>query len=374
MLNKDAKIFIAGHRGMVGSALVRQLTSMGFTELITRTHAELDLVDQQAVDDFFKSERIDAVFLAAAKVGGVHANNTYRADFIYLNLMIEANVIHAAYLNGVERLMFLGSSCIYPRNAPQPMKEEYLLSGYLEPTNEPYAIAKIAGIKLCEAYNHQYGTHYRSVMPTNLYGPGDNFDLVTSHVFAAMIRKFHLARLASIGDWDAVARDEAVFGPIRGDNKTNNETYQKNPSIYPSVLLWGSGSPRREFLHVDDMAAASIFAMQLTDDAYEKVVRCSIDDGKLLGFGSSDVNRSVSHINIGSGKDITIQELSKEIQTAVGFNGKVDWDASKPDGMPRKLLDISRINNLGWKPGISLKEGIRHTYQWYLKHSEYTGF
>ena len=370
MLDKNARIFIAGHRGMVGSTLVRQLTSKGFTELITRTHGELDLVDQHAVDAFFKSERIDAVFLAAAKVGGIHANNTYRADFIYHNLMIQANVIHAAYRNGVERLMFLGSSCIYPRQAPQPMKEEYLLSGYLEPTNEPYAIAKIAGIKLCEAYNHQYGTHYRSVMPTNLYGPGDNFDLETSHVFAAMIRKFHLARLASLGDWDAVERDEAVFGPIPGEIKRLNETYQINSSLVPSVLLWGSGSPRREFLHVDDMAAASIFTMQLVDDAYETACRSCIEEGESRDSRQGEVKRTVSHINIGTGKDITVHELAEEIKTAVGFNGKVDWDASKPDGMQRKLLDISRIINLGWKPAISLNEGIRNTYQWYLKHSE----
>jgi GDP-L-fucose synthase len=291
------------------------------------------------VNDFFRNEKIDAVFLAAARVGGIHANNTYRADFIYENLMIECNAIHAAVRSGVERLLFLGSSCIYPRSCPQPMKEEHLLSGPLEPTNEPYAVAKIAGIKLCESYNRQYGTKYRAVMPTNLYGPGDNFDLENSHVLPAMIRKFHLAKLAQQNEWERIRRDAERFGPI--------PEYVRE--AWPSVKLWGTGSARREFLHVDDMAAACVFVMRLTDTQCERA--CA--DGAL------------SHLNVGCGKDQTIRELAEMVGKALQYDGEVLWDSSKPDGMPRKLLDTSRLSSLGWDARIGLEVGIMNAYEWY---------
>jgi GDP-L-fucose synthase len=338
-LPKEARIYVAGHRGMVGSAIVRRLAAEGYRRIVTRTHAELDLIDQAAVGEFFRGERVDAVFMAAARVGGIHANNTYRADFIYENLMVECNVIHAAFKAGVERLLFLGSSCIYPRDCPQPMREAHLLSGPLEPTNEPYAIAKIAGIKLCESYNRQHGTRYRSVMPTNLYGPNDTFDLKNSHVLPAMLRKFHLAKLAGQGDWEAIRRDEALFGPIPADLR----------QAFPGVGLWGSGSPRREFLHVDDMAAACVFVMQLSDERY----------------GQACAQGAVSHLNVGCGRDHTIRELAEMVARAVGFEGEVAWDASRPDGMPRKLLDISRLSGLGWRPRIELSDGLDHAYEWY---------
>jgi GDP-L-fucose synthase len=339
VLPKDASIYVAGHTGMVGSSILRRLKSEGYERIVTRTHAELDLVDQRAVGDFFRSEKMDAVFLAAAKVGGIHANNTFRADFIYENLMIECNLIHAAFKAGVERLLFLGSSCIYPRRCPQPMREEHLLSGHLEPTNEPYAIAKIAGIKLCESYNRQHGTKYRAVMPTNLYGPGDSFELENSHVLPAMMRKFHLAKLAGQGDWQAVRRDEERFGAIPPDVR----------AALPRVDLWGSGAPRREFLHVDDMAAACVFAMQLGDERY--AAACA--DG------------AVSHLNVGCGRDHTIRELAAMVARAVGFEGEMAWDASRPDGMPRKLLDVSRLTRMSWAPTIDLDAGLRSVYQWY---------
>lgn len=337
-LPPDASIYVAGHRGMVGSAIVRRLEAEGYERILTRSHAELDLTDQRAVGEFFRSEKIDVVFLAAARVGGIHANNTYRADFIYENLMIECNVIHAAFKAGVERLLFLGSSCIYPRDCPQPMREEYLLSGPLEPTNEPYAVAKIAGIKLCESYNRQYGTKYRSVMPTNLYGPGDNFDLENSHVLPAMIRKFHLAKLAGQGDWEGIRHDEERFGPIPDEVRR----------ALPAVRLWGTGAPRREFLHVDDMAAACVFVMQLSDAQY-----------------AAACGGSVSHLNVGCGGDHTIRELAEIIRKVLGYEGEVVWDASKPDGMPRKLLDVSRLAGLGWRPQIDLADGIGRAYEWY---------
>jgi GDP-L-fucose synthase len=324
---------------MVGSAIVRRLQAEGYRRIITRTHAELDLIDQRAVADFFRGEKIDAVFMAAARVGGIHANNTYRADFIYENLMVQSNVIHAAFTSGVERLLFLGSSCIYPRSCPQPMREEYLLSGYLEPTNEPYAIAKIAGIKLCESYNRQHGTHYRSVMPTNLYGPNDSFNLENCHVLPAMLRKFHLAKLAGQGDREGIRRDEECFGPIP----------QEVREALPGVRLWGSGVSRREFLHVDDMAAACVFVMRLSDKQYAHA--CA--------------GGAVSHLNVGCGKDNTIRELAEIIRKAVGFEGAVSWDSSRPDGMPQKLLDISRLSGLGWRPQVDLLEGIGHAYEWY---------
>jgi GDP-L-fucose synthase len=341
-LPKDSKIYVAGHCGMVGSAIMRRLKAEGYNRLITRTHAELDLIDQRAVTEFFRGEKIDAVFMAAAKVGGIHANNTYRADFIYENLMVECNVIHAAFKAGVQRLLFLGSSCIYPRSCPQPMKEEYLLSGYLEPTNEPYAVAKIAGIKLCEAYNRQHGTHYRSVMPTNLYGPNDNFDLENSHVLPAMLRKFHLAKLAGQGDWEGIRRDEERFGFIPKDVR----------EALPGVRLWGTGVSRREFLHVDDMAAACVFVMQMVDDQYSAA--CRLPDGT-----------QVSHLNVGCGEDSTIQDLAGLVRDTVGFAGEVVWDSRKPDGMPRKLLDVSMLKCMGWQAKISLDAGIRSTYEWY---------
>lgn len=308
------RVYVAGHRGMVGGAIVRQLAARDI-ETITRTHAELDLTNQAAVADFFATEKPDAVVLAAAKVGGIHANNTYPAEFIYENLMIEANVIHQAYLNGIERLLFLGSSCIYPRAVAQPMREEALLTGVLEPTNEPYAVAKIAGIKLCESYNRQYGTDYRSVMPTNLYGPGDNFHPENSHVMPALIRRFH----------------EAV------ENNSDE------------VVIWGSGTPRREFLHVDDMAAASLFVFNLDRDVY-----------------ASNIDPMQSHINVGFGEDVTIRELAHQIADVTGFAGLISFDTSKPDGTMRKLMDSTRINTMGWAPQIPLIDGLRSTYRWFL--------
>lgn len=316
MLTPESKVYIAGHRGLVGSAIVRQLELRGFNNLITRNHDELDLTNQEAVSRFFKSAQIEFVVLAAAKVGGIHANNTYPAEFIYDNLMIEANVINAAYRSNVNRLLFLGSSCIYPKAASQPMRESALLTGTLEPTNEPYAIAKIAGIKLCESYNRQYGTDFRSVMPTNLYGIGDNFHAENSHVIPALIRRFHEA---------------------------------KN-SDKPEVMIWGSGKPRREFLYVDDMAAASIHVLELEKQKY-----ASITDPML------------SHINVGTGKDCTIKELAYAIKNVVGYQGDIKFDTSKPDGAPRKLMDVTRLNNLGWTWSIGLDEGLRKTYKWYVE-------
>jgi len=310
---KDKKIYVAGHRGMVGSAIVRLLENLGFSNIITVDSSSLDLRRQKAVEDFIKSTKPEIIFIAAAKVGGILANNTYRAEFIYDNLMIEANLIHSAYLYDVEKLVFLGSSCIYPKLAPQPLREEYLLSDYLEFTNEPYAIAKIAGIKLCENYYRQYGCNFFSVMPTNLYGPYDNFDLNTSHVLPALIRKFHEAK-------------------VNGSDK---------------VIVWGTGNPLREFLYVDDLAEAILFIT-------EKI-------------NAKDLYQSgISHINIGSGKDISISELASIIADVVGFKGTIDFDTTKPDGTPRKLLDVSRLTQLGWKYKTELVEGIRKTYYWYL--------
>jgi GDP-L-fucose synthase len=298
---------------------------------------------QVEVDGFFRSERPEYVFLAAAKVGGILANNTYPAEFIYSNLMIQAHVIHAAYVSSVQKLLFLGSSCIYPRNCPQPMKEDYLLSGKLEPTNEPYAIAKIAGITMCQSYNRQYGTRFISVMPTNLYGPNDNFDLETSHALPALIRKFHLAKLATQEDWEGIKRDESFYGPIPDDIKLSSGlSNPSNPPIRSSVTIWGSGNAFREFLHVDDMADASLFLMNHYDD--DRI------------------------INIGTGKEISIKELAEMIKEVVGFQGDVRYDSSKPDGTPRKLLDVSRLESLGWRSKIALREGIRRTYQWYLEN------
>lgn len=309
------KIYIAGHRGMVGGAIVRQLEARGARDLITRTSTELDLTDQAAVRHFMQTERPDVVILAAAKVGGIHANNTYPAQFIYENLMIECNVIHQAHAAGVQHLLQLGSSCIYPRAAPQPMAEDALLTGILEPTNEPYAVAKIAGIKLCESYNRQHGRDYRSVMPTNLYGPGDNFHPENSHVLPALIRRFHEATEAGA----------------------------------PEVVVWGSGKPRREFLHVDDMAAASLFVMDLDRQTYE-----------------AETDPMLSHINVGTGTDVSIAELAQMVAQVTGFPGRLGFDASKPDGTMRKLMDVSRLARMGWEASIALEDGIAETYGWYL--------
>ncbi|AOY60116.1 GDP-L-fucose synthase family protein [Desulfococcus multivorans] len=346
-MDKDNRIFIAGHRGLVGSALCRQLAAAGHTALITRTHADLDLTDPNAVADFFSREQPEYVFLAAAKVGGIHANNTYPADFIYQNLQIQNTVIHQAFLHGVKRLLFLGSSCIYPKLCPQPMKESYLMTGPLEPTNSAYATAKIAGIEMCRAYNRQHGTRFIPVMPTNLYGPNDNFDLETSHVLPALIRKFHLAKLAANNDRDGIAADERRFGPIPREIRASLEDIAGPRG--GMVMLWGSGTPKREFLHVDDMAAACIHLMRLP----WKILQTAADDPFLF--------------NIGTGTDLTIRELANVISHAVGYQGEILFDADKPDGTPRKLLDVSRLQNLGWRAKISLEEGIRQTYRWYAE-------
>ncbi|HEX6592733.1 MAG TPA: GDP-L-fucose synthase [Moraxellaceae bacterium] len=317
MLDKNAKYYVAGHRGMVGSAIVRQLQAQGCQQLVTRTHAELDLTSQQAVRDFMAAEKPDVVILAAAKVGGIHANNSYPADFIYENLMMEANVIHQAFAAGVRKLLFLGSSCIYPRLAPQPMPETCLLTGTLEATNEPYAIAKIAGIKLCESYNRQYGTDYRSVMPTNLYGSNDNFHPENSHVLPALMRRFHEAAQSGAD----------------------------------TVTIWGTGTPRREFLHVDDMAAASLFVLGLDNASY-----------------AANTEAMLSHINVGTGSDVSIRELAEMMAAVTGFKGRIEFDTSKPDGTPRKLMDVSRLERMGWKASISLQDGLRSTHAWFLEH------
>lgn len=313
------KIFVAGHNGMVGSAIVRQLEKQPDVELVLRSRKELDLLSQSAVAEFFATENIDEVYLAAAKVGGIVANNTYPAEFIHQNLMIQCNIIHGAHLGGVQDLLFLGSSCIYPKLAEQPMTESALLTGTLEPTNEPYAIAKIAGIKLCESYNRQYGRNYRSVMPTNLYGPHDNFHPENSHVIPALLRRFHEAKLNNLAE----------------------------------VVAWGSGKPMREFLHVDDMAAASIYVMELNQETYE-----------------ANTQEMLSHINVGTGVDCTIRELVETVAKVVGYQGSIAFDATKPDGAPRKLMDVSRLKDLGWEYSISLEQGLAHSYQWFLDNQD----
>ncbi len=349
-LPAGARIYVAGHRGMVGSAITRKLRAEGYHNIVARSHRELDLTSQEAVKDFFRNEKIDYVVLAAAKVGGIHANNTYPADFIYQNMMIEFNVIHGAFQAGVENLLFLGSSCIYPKLAPQPVREEYLLTGPLEPTNEPYAIAKIAGIKMCEAYNRQYGTGYRSVMPTNLYGPYDNFNLENSHVIPALMRKFHLARLARQGDVDGIRKDEKRFGPIPEDIKDAlglaSDLSRLRRDSSPKVVVWGRGKARREFLHVDDMASACCFVMNL--------------DASLFSGDSP-----LSFFNVGTGVDIAISELAEILGEITGFDGEVTYDAAKPDGTPRKLLDVSKLDELGWKAETGLRQGLVNMYKWY---------
>lgn len=316
---KPQKIYVAGHRGMVGSAIVRRLRADGHKNIVVRTHAQLDLTNQSAVNEFFEIARPDQVYLAAAKVGGIHANNTYPAEFIYQNLMMEANVIHAAWKSGVGKLLFLGSSCIYPKLASQPMREDALLTGVLESTNEPYAIAKIAGIKFCESYNRQYGVDYRSVMPTNLYGPGDNYHPENSHVIPALIRRFHEAKVL---------------------NK-------------PEVAIWGTGTPKREFLYVDDMAAASVHVMNLDKSTYE-----------------AHTQPMQSHINVGYGDDIAIAELAGAVSRAVGYTGEIKFDVSKPDGTPRKLMDSGRLNSLGWKPKVSLENGLKKAYADFMANAD----
>lgn len=349
------RIYVAGDSGMVGSAIVRALHAKGYTNLVTRTHAELDLTNQAAVRAFFQSERIDQVYLAAAKVGGIHANNTYPAEFIYQNLMIQTNVIHEAWQSGVKKLLFLGSSCIYPRNCPQPIKEEYLLTGPHEPTNEPYAIAKIAGIKMCESHNRQYGTDYRSVMPCNLYGPGDNYNLANSHVIPAIIRKLHLAKLAQEENLNAIIADQQRYGEIPPEIKAmiglDAEapiTVSSNISPKASVQLWGTGKPLREFLHVDDLAEAAIFVMNLDAASWLTITR-----------------EQLSHLNVGFGFDYPINSVASIVADTIGYKGHCEFDASKPDGTPRKLMSSKLMTGLGWQSNISLVQGIQQTYTSY---------
>jgi len=318
-MDRDARVFVAGYQGMVGSAILRQLVALGYRDFVTCDRKTVDLSRQAEVEAFFRDTDVDQVYLSAAKVGGIHANNTYPAEFIYDNLMIECNVIHSAHQAGVQKLLFLGSSCIYPKLAPQPMTEELLLQGGLEPTNEPYAVAKIAGIKLCESHNRQYGRDYRSVMPTNLYGPNDNFHPENSHVIPALIRRFHEAKEAGA----------------------------------PQVVVWGSGRPMREFLHVDDMAAACVHVMELDGETYQE-----------------HTQPMLSHINVGTGVDCTIRELAETIGRVAGYQGEIVFDSSRPDGAPRKLLDVSRLRRLGWQAGISLEDGLRATYGWFLEHRD----
>ena len=317
MDGRDRTIFVAGHRGMVGSAIVRRLRELGYGRILTADRQALDLLDQAAVRSFFAQNRIDMVYLAAAKVGGIHANNTYPAEFIHENLLIQANLIHAAHVANVDRLLFLGSSCIYPKHAEQPMREDALLTGILEPTNEPYAIAKIAGIKMCESYNRQYGRRYRSVMPTNLYGPNDNFHPQNAHVLPALMRRLHEAK--QVGS--------------------------------ASVTVWGTGRAMREFLHVDDMARASVFVMELDDAVY-----------------AANTRPDLSHINVGTGEDCTIRELAEALARVIGYAGRLEFDATKPDGTPRKLMDVSRLRAMGWQPEIDLERGLQQTYGWFLEN------
>ncbi len=371
MIDKNAKIYVAGHNGMVGSAITRKLKESGYNNFVFTPYPPFDLTDQHVVADFFEMEKPEYVILAAARVGGIVANNKYRAQFIYENLMIQNNIIHQSYLNGVKKLLFLGSSCIYPKNAPQPLREDYLLTDVLEYTNEPYAIAKIAGIKMCESYNIQYGMNFISVMPTNLYGPNDNYNLETSHVLPAMIRKMHLAKCLENSDWKEVLSD-LEKRPIEGisdkSEKTeilsilekygissdlNRETRNSEPV---TIKLWGSGTPYREFLHVDDVADACVFVMNNVDFADLAPSVFSLQSSAPI------IN---THINIGTGKDLTIKELADLIKGIVGFTGHIQWDDSKPDGTFRKLLDVTKINNLGWKEKVSLEEGIKMVYENY---------
>ena len=354
-MNKDSKIFVAGHRGLVGSAILKNLQQKGYTNFVLRTHTELDLTNQCAVNEFFATEKPEYVCLAAAHVGGIMANSRYRADFIYINLMIQNNVIHASYINNVKKLLFLGSTCIYPGEAPQPMPEDCLLTSPLEYTNEPYAIAKIAGIKMCESYNLQYGTNYIAVMPTNLYGPNDNFNLETSHVLPAMIRKIHLGKCLHTDNWEALRKDLNAR-PVEGvtGNATDNDILAilAKYGIYPGkVQLWGTGKPLREFLWSEEMADASVYIME------------HIDFADVRPEGNEVRN---THINIGTGKELSIKEVATLIQEKIGFDGELAFDASKPDGTLRKLTDVSKLHALGWHHKIEVAEGVELLYNWYL--------
>lgn len=363
-MEKQSKIYIAGHLGLVGSAITKSLRSKGYTHIIGRSFNELNLLDQPAVAQFFADEKPEYVILAAAKVGGIVANNTYRADFIYENLQIQNNVVHQAYLNGVKKLLFLGSTCIYPRDAPQPMPENCLLTDPLEYTNEPYAIAKIAGLKMCESYNLQYGTNFIAVMPTNLYGPNDNFDLEKSHVLPAMIRKIHLAKCVMQGNWEAVGHDlnrrpvEGITGASSHEEIIgilNKYGITTSPTVGTSVALWGSGNPLREFLWSEDMADACVYLMENTD--FQDIVSISAQGKEIRNC----------HLNIGTGKEITIRELSSLIRSIIGFEGSITFDTTKPDGTMRKLTDPSKLHALGWHHQVEIAEGIQTMYEWYIK-------
>ncbi len=397
-IEKKSKIYISGHRGLVGSAIAKNLQSKGYTNLVYRTHSELDLTNQKAVEDFFASEKPEYVFLAAAKVGGIVANNTYRAEFIFENLAIQNNVIHQSYLNGVKKLMFLGSTCIYPKNCPQPMKEEYLLTSELEYTNEPYAIAKIAGIKMCESYNIQYGTNFISVMPTNLYGPNDNFDLEKSHVLPALIRKIHLGKCLEDGNWDAIKEDlnqnpiEKIAGNASQEdvikilNKYGISVIPAKAGIQPLVQIeiWGSGKPMREFLWSEDMAEACVFLMENRDfkdtyfsrhsvldtesknDKSREVIplNCHCEESNDTAIHTKEICNT--HINIGTGVDISIKALAETIKEIIGFQGELYFNTDKPDGTMKKLTDVTKLNSLGWEYKMDLESGIKEMYKWYL--------
>ncbi len=365
-MKSDSKIYVAGHNGLVGSAIVKRLTDKGYTNLITKTHNELELTDQQAVANYFAQEKPEYVFLTAAKVGGIAANNRYRADFIYDNLMVQNNVIHQSYKNDVKKLLFLGSTCVYPKDAPQPMPEACLLSGPLEYTNEPYAIAKIVGIKMCESYSLQYGTNYISVMPTNLYGPNDNFDLETSHVLPALIRKIYIGKALGNNDWESI-RHDLHKRPIEGNDGDASEEDILNilssyglrtmdQGLHPvvQVEIWGSGMPRREFLWSNDMADACVYLMENRD--FSDIVKSEI----------ADIEIRNTHINIGTGEDISIKELTDAIKEVVGFNGELYFNTDKPDGTMNKVTDVSKLHALGWKHNVRLKDGIQKLYNWYL--------
>ena len=372
-MKKEAKIYIAGHRGLVGSAILNNLKKRGYHNFVLKTHNELDLTDTKQVASFFEKEKPEYVFLAAAKVGGIVANNTYRADFIYQNLMIQNNVIHQSYLNGVKKLLFLGSTCIYPKNCPQPMKEEYLLTDVLEYTNEPYAIAKIAGIKMCESYNLQYNTNFISVMPTNLYGPNDNFDLEKSHVLPALLRKIHLGKTLANNDWETIRKDLDKL-PIEHTNGTATKEdilavlskygiQKKNDKVF--IEIWGSGKPRREFLWSEDMADACVFLMEKIN--FKDTI--SIHKGEntscdTIEYKSDEIRNT--HINIGTGKDISIKDLAETIKKKVGFKGDFYFNTQKPDGTLIKLTDPSKLHHLGWKHAVELENGIDKMYEWYL--------
>ncbi len=376
-MEKHSRIYVAGHRGLVGSAIVNNLYAKGYNNLITRTHNELDLTDQSTVEDFFKQTKPEYVFLAAAKVGGIVANNTYRAEFIYENLQIQNNIIHQSYLHGVKKLLFLGSTCIYPKNCPQPMKEEYLLTSELEYTNEPYAIAKIAGIKMCESYNLQHGTNFISVMPTNLYGPNDNFDLEKSHVLPALIRKIHLGKALEENDWKTIRKDlnrlpiERVDGTATEEkileilHKYGISSHNTHDSV--RIEIWGSGKPMREFLWSEDMADACVFLMENRDftDTY------STKDGTNTTCTPNTLKTKEirnTHINIGTGTDISIKDLAKTIKEIIGFKGEFSFNTEKPDGTMKKLTDVSKLHHLGWRHKVNLSEGIKTIYQWYTEN------